>query len=48
VVAAVSVTAPASRLTMDKVPQAAALLLNAARGLGDSSPHYPVIPTASG
>jgi DNA-binding IclR family transcriptional regulator len=48
VVAAVSVTAPASRLTMDKVPQAAALLLNAARGLGDSSPHYPAIPTASG
>lgn len=48
VVAAVSVTGPASRLTMDKVPQAAAWLLNAARRLGDSSPHYPAISTASG
>jgi DNA-binding IclR family transcriptional regulator len=48
VVAAVSVTAPASRLTMDKVPRAAAPLLNAARQLGDSSPHYPAISTASG
>jgi len=48
VVAAVSVTAPASRLTMDKVPQAAALLLHAAKQLGDSSPHYPAISEASG
>jgi DNA-binding IclR family transcriptional regulator len=48
VVAAVSVTAPASRLAVDKVPQAAALLLKAATQLGDSSPHYPAISTASG
>jgi IclR family transcriptional regulator, acetate operon repressor len=48
VVAAVSVTGPASRLTMDKVPGTAALLVNAATRLGDSSPHYPAFSTASG
>ena len=47
-VAAVSVTAPASRLTMDKVPQTAALVLNAAKLLGGSSPQYKAISMASG
>jgi len=47
-VAVVSVTAPASRLTMEKVPETAALVLNTAKRLGNSSPYPPAISVVSG